>query len=179
MNWRKKAVSGHPERTRLLDSGWASTHDAAKAGVNVMPSVAEEKEAIREVISEYCFCLDGGRFADMAALFTPDGVWDTAYGKGIGRDGIEALIRKMRHGRPITQANRGVHLVTNFVIKIDGDTAHVLSNWVVAQNSPAGPIVSAAGGYEDDMVKQDGTWRFRIRKIDRFIAADLTPPQLS
>jgi hypothetical protein len=141
-----------------------------------MPSVAEEKEAIREVLSEYCFCLDGGRFADMAALFTTDGVWDTAYGKGTGRDGIEALVRKMRHGR---ETHRGVHLVTNFVIKIDGDTAHVLSNWVVAQNSSTGPIVSAAGGYEDDMVKQEGTWRFRTRRIDRFIAADLSPPQLS
>jgi hypothetical protein len=144
-----------------------------------MPSLAEEKEAIREVMSEYCFCLDGDRFGEMAALFTADGVWDTAFGKGVGRDGIEALVRKMRAGRPAGEHHRGVHLVTNFVIKIDDDSAHVLSNWVVAQNSLAGPIVSAAGGYEDDMVKKDGAWLFRKRKIDRFIAADLTPRQLS
>jgi hypothetical protein len=144
-----------------------------------MPSLAEEKEAIREVLSEYCFCLDGGRFADMAALFTPDGVWDTAFGRGVGRDGIEALVRRLHASRPAGESHRGVHLCTNFVIRIDGDSAHVLSNWVVAQNSPAGPIVSAAGGYEDDMVKHDGTWLFRKRKIDRFIAADLNPPQLT
>jgi hypothetical protein len=144
-----------------------------------MPSLAEEKEAIREVLSEYCFCLDGDRFADMAAHFTEDGVWDTAFGTGVGRDGIAALVRKLRSTRLPGEQQRGVHLVTNFVIKIDGDSAHVLSNWVVAQNSPTGPIVSAAGGYEDDMVKQDGTWRFRRRRIDRFIAADLNPPQLS
>jgi uncharacterized protein (TIGR02246 family) len=143
-----------------------------------MPSPVEEKDAIRDVLSEYCFCLDGGHYAAMAALFTPDGVWDTAFGKGTGRDGIEALVRKMREGRPAAERHRGVHLVTNIVIKLSGDSASVMSNWVVAQNSPAGPIVSAAGGYEDDMVKQDGTWRFRRRKIDRFIAADLTPPQL-
>ncbi len=144
-----------------------------------MPSLAEEKDAIREVLSEYCFYLDGGRFADMAALFTEDGVWDTAYGKGVGRDGIEALLRKMRAARPPGEHHRGVHLVTNFVIKIDGDSAHVLSNWVVAQNSLEGPIVSAAGGYEDEMAKQGDVWRFRKRKIDRFIAADLHPPQLT
>jgi ketosteroid isomerase-like protein len=143
-----------------------------------MPSVAEEKDAIREVLSEYCFCLDNDRFVDMAALFTEDGVWDTAFGKGVGRDGIAALVRKLRSSRPPGESHRGVHLVTNFVIKIDGDSAHVLSNWVVAQNSHTGPIVSAAGGYEDDMAKQDGTWRIRRRKIDRFIAADLHPPQL-
>ncbi len=144
-----------------------------------MPSLADEKEAIREVLSEYCFCLDNNRFADMAALFTEDGVWDTAFGKGVGRDGIEALVRKLHSSRPTGEHHRGVHLVTNFVIKLDGDSARVLSNWAVAQNSLTGPIVSAAGGYEDDMVKQDGTWRFRRRKIDRFIAADLHPPQLS
>ncbi len=144
-----------------------------------MPTLAEDKEAIREVLSEYCFCLDGGRFADMAALFTEDGVWDTAFGAGVGRDGIEALVRKMHAARPVGENRRGVHLVTNFVIKISGDTAHVLSNWVVAQNSPTGPIVSAAGGYEDDMVRQGDLWRFRRRKIDRFIAADLNPPRLA
>jgi hypothetical protein len=32
-----------------------------------MASLAEEREAIREVMSEYCFCLDGDRFAEMAA----------------------------------------------------------------------------------------------------------------
>jgi ketosteroid isomerase-like protein len=144
-----------------------------------MASLAEEKDAIREVLSEYCFCLDNDRFAEMAALFTEDGVWDTAFGKGAGRDGIAALVRKLRGTRPPGEQQRGVHLVTNVVIKIDGDSAHVLSNWVVAQNSPTGPVVSAAGGYEDDMAKQDGTWKFRRRKIDRFIAADLNPPQLS
>ncbi len=144
-----------------------------------MPCMAEQKNAIREVLSEYCFCLDNDRFADMAALFTEDGVWDTAFGKGVGRDGIEALVRKLRGTRPPGQSHRGVHLVTNVVIKLDGASARVLSNWMVAQNSPTGPIVSAAGGYEDDMVEQDGTWRFRRRTIDRFIAADLHPPQLT
>ena len=44
-----------------------------------------EKDAIREVMAEYCFRLDNDRFADMAALFTEDGTWDTAFGKGTGR----------------------------------------------------------------------------------------------
>jgi hypothetical protein len=41
----------------------------------------EEKDAIREVLAEYCFRLDDGRFADMAALFTEDGTWDTAFAR--------------------------------------------------------------------------------------------------
>jgi SnoaL-like domain len=38
-----------------------------------MPTAIEEKDAIREVLAEYCFALDGGRYDDMAALFTGDG----------------------------------------------------------------------------------------------------------
>jgi uncharacterized protein (TIGR02246 family) len=104
--------------------------------MSAMPGNAEEKEAIRDVLATYCFCLDEGRFAEMAALFTPDGVWDTAFGKGVGRDGIEALVRRMRDSRPANERHRGVHLCTNVSIRLDGETARVLSNWMVARTVP-------------------------------------------
>ena len=50
-----------------------------------MPTAVEDKDAIREVLAEYCFRLDDGRFAEMAALFTEDGTWDTAFGKATSR----------------------------------------------------------------------------------------------
>ena len=53
-----------------------------------MPTTIEEKDAIREVLAEYCFRLDDGRFAEMAGLFTEDGTWDTAFGKATGRAAI-------------------------------------------------------------------------------------------
>ncbi|MBV9824491.1 MAG: nuclear transport factor 2 family protein [Alphaproteobacteria bacterium] len=134
-----------------------------------MPTALEEKDAIREVMAEYCFRLDGGNFDSMAALFTEDGVWDTAFGAGTGRGGIAALARDIRarsgHDRP-----RGIHLVTNIVIDLDDDSARVHSNWIVVTNSPDGPKIGSGGGYVDHMVKQGGAWRFRRRKIDRFIA---------
>ena len=135
-----------------------------------MSTNLEDKDAIREVLAEYCFCLDNGRFAEMAALFAPDGTWHTAFGKATGRADIEALANRVanRAGpRP-----RGAHLVTNFVIKLAGDRALVASNWALAQNSPNGPIVSSGGVYADEMIKRDGNWLFHYRKIDRFIAAD-------
>ena len=56
-----------------------------------MTSQLEEKDAIREVMAEYCFRLDNDRYAEVAALFTEDGTWDTAFRKGTGRREIEAL----------------------------------------------------------------------------------------
>ena len=135
-----------------------------------MPRDLEAKDAIRDVLAEYCFCLDGGRFAEMAALFAPTGTWHTAFGKATGRADIEALAHRVanRAGpRP-----RGAHLVTNIVIKLNGDDAQVASNWALAQNSAQGPIISSGGAYADEMVKIDGNWLFRYRKIDRFIAND-------
>jgi len=133
-----------------------------------MTSALEEKDAIREVLATYCFHLDAGNFEAMAELFTEDGTWHTDFGKGIGRAGIIEHASSLRAGdapRP-----RGVHLTANIVIDLDGEIARVRSNWIVAQNTDAGPKISSAGGYADDMVKQNGRWLFRYRKIDRFIA---------
>ena len=45
----------------------------------------------------------------------------------------------------------------------------LLTNWVTVQNSDQGPTIGSAASYADDLVKQDGRWMFRYRKIDRFI----------
>ncbi|MBV8888575.1 MAG: nuclear transport factor 2 family protein [Alphaproteobacteria bacterium] len=135
-----------------------------------MTSAIEEKDAIREVMAEYCFRLDGGQFGEMAALFTEDGTWETAFGKATGRQAIAALARDIR-ARAGDSRPRAVHLVTNIVIALDGERAAVRSNWTVVQNSPEGPKIGSGGGYDDQMVRQGGAWRFRHRKIDRFIAS--------
>ncbi|HEY1413152.1 MAG TPA: nuclear transport factor 2 family protein [Rhodopila sp.] len=127
-----------------------------------------EKDAIRELLARYCFALDEARFEDMAALFTPDGVWETAFGTGSGRAGIVAQARSIATGeRP-----RRVHLTTNIVIDLDGDRATARSNWLLFQNSPDGPVIGSGGGYYDKLVKADGQWFFQHRTIDRFIAEE-------
>jgi hypothetical protein len=135
-----------------------------------MPTAVEDKDTIREVMAEYCFRLDDGRFADMAALFAEDGTWDTAFGKATGRAAIAELASSLRT-RAQQPRPRGVHLVTNIVITLDGEHARVRSNWMVMQNDPQGPQIGSGGAYLDEMVRSDGSWLFRYRKIDRFIAA--------
>ena len=135
-----------------------------------MPTAVEDKDAIREVLAEYCFRLDDARFAEMAALFTEDGTWDTAFGKATGRAAIAELARSLRE-RAGDQRPRAVHLVTNIAIALDLATAQVRSNWMVMQNSPEGPKIGSGGAYRDEMVREDGRWFFRYRKIDRFIVA--------
>jgi 3-phenylpropionate/cinnamic acid dioxygenase small subunit len=134
-----------------------------------MPTALEEKDAIREVLAEYCFRLDDSRFAEMAALFTENGTWDTAFGRATGRTAIAELARSLRE-RAGDQRPRAAHLVTNISITLDGASAHVRSNWTVVQNSPEGPRIGSGGAYRDELVKEHAQWLFRYRKIDRFIA---------
>jgi 3-phenylpropionate/cinnamic acid dioxygenase small subunit len=135
-----------------------------------MPTAIEEKDAIREVLAEYCFRLDDGRFDEMAALFTEGGTWDTAFGKATGRPAIAELARSLRL-RVTEPLPRAVHLVTNIAIALEGERATVRSNWMVMQNSPEGPRIGSGGVYDDEMVKDGGRWLFRYRKIDRFIVS--------
>ena len=136
-----------------------------------MASDETEKNAIRELLAIYCFHLDNYRFAEMAALFTEDGTWDTAFGKGAGHAGIVAQAESI--SKPGSPRPRRVHLTTNIVIALDGDTATVESNWSVIQNSASGPKIGSAGAYQDQVVKQNGKWLFHYRKIDRYIADGL------
>jgi len=133
-----------------------------------MPTAVEDRDAIREVLAEYCFRLDDGRFAEMAALFTEDGTWETAFGKATGRAAIAELARSLR-ARAADPRPRAVHLVTNVVIALEGERATVRSNWMVMQNSADGPRIGSGGTYHDEMANQNGRWLFRYRKIDRFI----------
>ena len=134
-----------------------------------MSTAVEDKDAIREILAEYCFRLDDGRFSEMAALFTESGTWDTAFGRATGRAAIADLARGIRE-RAGEQRPRAVHLVTNVSIALDGENARVHSNWAVVQNSPEGPKIGSGGTYQDELIKVQGQWLFRYRKIDRFIA---------
>ena len=125
-----------------------------------------DKDEIRELLARYCFALDADRFEEMAALFAPDGVWETAFGTGSGRAGIVAQARSIADGpRP-----KRVHLTTNIVIEQDGDTATARSNWMLVQNTPDGPAIGSGGAYSDRLIKLGGCWLFQHRTIDRYIA---------
>ena len=133
-----------------------------------MSKQESDKNAIRELLAAYCFHLDNYRFPQMADLFTPDGTWDTAFGKGTGHAGIVAQCEKI--SPPESARTRRVHLTTNIVIALNGDTADVESNWSVVVNSETGPKIGSAGAYYDTVANQAGTWKFQYRRIDRYIA---------
>lgn len=136
-----------------------------------MPSALEDKEAIRELFARYCFYTDTAQFEKFVALFVEDCDWDGGiFGRQLGRS---ALLESLRPGADTATKLR--HFTTNSVIAIEGDEARATSYVTVLGVGGESPQIFFAGCYVDRLVRQDGLWLFRQRKIRTDLAeAELT-----
>jgi len=137
-----------------------------------MTTVLEEKDAIHEVIAEYCFHFDGGEFDKWVDLFTDDGVFDAGQaGVQKGKDALRAFLKNIRltNGSPMVK-----HCVMNEVIKVDGNEATAKSYIVLVRSKGEGALVNGlAGRYEDQLVKQGDRWLFKNRKVHFDLMGDM------
>ena len=137
-----------------------------------MASVLEEKEAIRDVLSAYCFYVDNGEFDKWAELFTEDGVFDAGpLAKVQGRAAIKGFITKAVPRQGEGPARK--HCTMNSMIQVSGAEAKADSYIIVVREAEQGIMTSLAGRYEDLLVKQGDTWRFKVRKSHFDISGDL------
>jgi ketosteroid isomerase-like protein len=127
-----------------------------------MPTVLEEKEAIRELLSAYCLHTDRKNAEARLALFAEDAVWDAGrYGRFEGRDALRGYMAK-------SAANpaRFRHLTLNEMITVSGDTASAFSYvLVLSLAEDRTPVPFSTRFYEDQLVKKDGRWLFKSRVI--------------
>jgi uncharacterized protein (TIGR02246 family) len=137
-----------------------------------MASILEEKEAIRDLMSAYCFHVDNGEFDQFAALFAEDGIFEAGpLGKLRGRKAIRDFIAAQVPRQGEGPARK--HCTLNHLIRVNGSEAHADSYIVVLRASGEGIIASLAGRYEDLLLKADGEWRFKLRRIHFDISGDL------
>lgn len=134
-------------------------------------SVLEDKDMIRETMAAYCHELDACHFANVASLFAEDGVWTTDYGEAKGRGAIEEMLRSVV---PVKgEGPQRKHYITNIVIKVSGDSARSVSDYLVVRESGPDLIPVMGGTYKDEWVRQDGTWRFKRKELVHDIAGDM------
>ncbi len=130
--------------------------------------MAEDKDAIRELLHRYCFCMDEGRFAELGALFTEDGEWIAPYRTAKGSADIEAWLQQSVPPQP-----RRMHFVMNSTIECDGARATARSNYLVMVEGASGPAPSVCGVYDDVLVKQPDGWRFQRRRLIHAFKGDM------
>jgi hypothetical protein len=130
----------------------------------------EEKDAIRELLARYCFLLDGYLLSEFAALFTADGEWISRNGTAKGPAEIENLLRGLVP-EP-APGNRRKHFTANIIVDLAGDSATVVSNFLVVRDSERGPVIAVAGTYDDTVVKTATGWKFKSRRLSHDIAGE-------
>ncbi|MGA2995584.1 nuclear transport factor 2 family protein [Bradyrhizobium sp.] len=129
-----------------------------------------DKDAIRELLARYCFLLDGFRLGEFAALFTADGEWISRNSQATGPEGIERLLRGLVP-EP-APGRRRKHFTANIVIELAGDSAKVVSNFLVVRDSETGPAIAVAGTYDDTVVRTKEGWKFKSRRLSHDIAGE-------
>ena len=126
-----------------------------------MPSVLEEKDAIRELLHEYCYRMDQHRFVELAELFTEDGEWITPYARARGHAEMAALWSSIVPAKGEGPAR--LHYTMNTIISVHGDRAEARSNYMVVLEVPGGLAPSVCGTYSDVLRKEGTAWRFERR----------------
>jgi hypothetical protein len=127
----------------------------------------EDLEEIRRLFEDYGYHLDRGQWHEYAALYAKDGKMRLGAVRADGRAAIEAAAEtSFGGGGPIRDGGLGgLHVIGSPRIELDGDRATAEVMWVVILRDDAGkPVVSSAGHHLDDLVREDGRWRFERRR---------------
>jgi len=125
----------------------------------------EDLEEIRRLFQAYQRALDAKDFRAYAALFARDGQFVAGDLVATGPDEIFALVDGMPEAGLLTaRGGDDFHLVSNVDIDVDGDRATATSTWsYVVRSADDTPHLEKLGHYEDELVREDGAWRFARR----------------
>ena len=167
----------------LLAASWSSASRPAAAQssrANDAASLAarlqkfEDKEEIQNLLLDYGRHLDNRDFAAYSRLFAKDGEWVGRLRLCAGPASIQAFMEKNMGTGPNRAKN--YHLLSNFVITVNGDTATAWSRWAFVVPGERGAVISQAGRYDDTLVREDGHWKFKRRVASNDTAAPAPAP---
>ena len=139
-----------------------TSNDSLAARVQVF----EDKAEIEALLLDYGRHLDDRNFAGYASLFAKDGQWIGGFGTVQAAD-IKAFMEK---AMGLQNTAKNYHLLSNFVITVKGDTATAWSRWAFVVPGERGAAISLAGRYDDELVRENGRWKFKKR-----VASNDTP----
>jgi hypothetical protein len=163
-------------RAALRAAGEPATVPAADDDTSARLRRLEDVVQIHQLFMDYKRVLDGKDFGAYAALFAEDGEFVAIDGGARGRGAIEAMVAAMP-GTDLLGANVGddFHLVLNPQIQLDADDpdrARAESTWAYVVKGDAGePVLAKLGHYNDELVREGGTWRFLRREAPMDIPA--------
>jgi ketosteroid isomerase-like protein len=177
--WRYQRRIAHtdiPHRPLDLPAAWA---DGAASGSGAAAGSAQDRlrrledlEQIRQLFVEYSRVLDKQDFAAYGALFAADGEFIATPQEGLqqarGPAAIRALVEAMPGSLLGSAPGDDFHVVINPLIELDADDpdrARAEVTWLYVVKGEDGlPSPAKLGHYDDQLVREDGRWRFLRRE---------------
>ncbi len=168
-----------PEGWAFEQQGRAGSRSGTLAEAQAALWAAAAHDAIENLAGAYGQYLDDGRWEDLGAIFTADGLRDSAGGGFIRGPAKIASISRSRYGG--YNPKRGftsMHIRAQPVITIAADGRSAMERTRLFQfligpeKMPPGKYESGmlmTGSYEDDVAVEDGVWRFRRVDLDHLL----------
>ena len=130
-----------------------------------------DKLAIQELCARYCHTIDAQDSDGWARCFTSDGAFEF---DGHVVRGYAAL---GSYADTHTHVMRARHMTLNHLYEIDGDRASGGATTVVSIATPGGYKIMGQGKYEDELLKVNGEWKIRYRRVKNdHLVSDPTKP---
>jgi hypothetical protein len=117
-----------------------------------MPTLTEDRDAIRDLYARYCLYIDTGAADEWVATFTVDAEFLTSGDPVVGREALRAFALSIPSGTLH-------HMVLNEAIDVEGDSADYRSSVLVMSK---GTIITT-GRTQDRLGRVDGSWRIARR----------------
>ena len=135
-----------------------------------------DRQAIVDLLHEYCRCSDRNDCVGIAACFTDDCLAD--YGPGVGPPTRGSQARHDDAQAALKLFSATSHHLSNVVVAFDGPDAAVTSCNVYAWHRPVapGPDWHLWAQYHDRVVRTDGGWRIAERRM-LVAGSDGFPPE--
>jgi hypothetical protein len=138
-----------------------------------LASYADDRAEIENLSNRYMVAVDSGDIDTVMATWADDGVLEWAGGIERGKAAIRKAMSNFGGARPVklapgaTSRPRTVHMIINHVIDVHGNTAKTTAYWFNITNATPQKDVQLMyfGHYEDELVKRNGHWLFKVRKV--------------
>lgn len=136
-------------------------------------SYADDRAEIENLSNRYMVAVDAGDIETVMATWAEDGELIWVGGVEKGKEAIRKAMsnfggaRKVNIPEGATARPRTRHQIINHVIDVNGNTAKTIAYWFALTNKTPQKDVQLLyfGHYEDELVKVNGHWLFKKRKV--------------